>query len=203
MKRLVFLAAPLILLASGIANANDGSVWKGLMFDQSTIEDAINAAGQPSKRGREKIKVVDEAKGVVVGTEDLQIVEFKNKDEWKKVSLGFLKNKLYKAKFWPRNKTLPASEIPGIYRADFVAVEGFAKGVSLSVFEGKKEPEVPRVYPTVYFMISAIPDRYILASINNGSWGSLWKDAFKKATVEMFPGFVEDIQIVSRKREKS
>ncbi len=201
MNRIVVYAIAIFLFLPNFVTAQELAVWKGLSFDQATTEDAVRAAGKPKKQRIEKMKVVSELNGPVVGTEEIQILEFEKIDEWKKVALGFMKGKLFKAKFWPKNKTLSASQLSERYKINFVAVEGLAKGVPLSVFEGQKEPEVPRVYPAIYYMISATPDRYTFVTINNGSWKTLWKDAFGKPTVNMFPGFVEDIEIISRHSE--
>lgn len=197
---IVVITIAALLFAPHLVNAQDSTVWKGLVFDQSVIEDAVNAAGKPKSRRIEKMKTL-EKDGSLSKTEEMQIVEFEKIDEWKKVSLGFYKGKLFKAKFWPKNKTMPGSDLPNKYTANFVAVEGFAKGIPLSVFEGQKEPEVPRVYPVIYFMVSSIPERHILATINNNSWKAVWKDTVNKATVSMFPGFVETIEIISRHNE--
>jgi len=201
MKILIILAFVLGLLTVS-TNANDPAVWKGLSFGVSTIEDAVGVAGKPSKRKIEKMKVCDEKDGKATGTRNIQIVEFKKIDEWQRVSLGFLDGKLYKAKFWPKNKTMPASELPERHGSDFVAVEGFVKGVPLSVFEGQKEPEVPRAYAAVYFMVSSLPDRNIVATIHNGSWKTLvLQGSFRLPTKKMFPGSVESIEIVARHGE--
>ena len=201
MKIFIILTLLLGLLTANTANANDTAVWRGLLLDSSTIEDAIRAAGKPSKQKVEKLKITGEKGGKANSNRNVDVVEFKKIDEWQKVSLQFLDGKLFKAKFWPKNKTMPASELPERHGSDFVAVEGFAKGVPLSVFEGQKQPDVPRVYPPLYFMVSSMPDRNIVAEINNGSWKTLWNGSFNRPTIKMFPGFVESIEIVSRHGE--
>jgi hypothetical protein len=200
MKFTIILTFVLGLLTVS-TNANDPAVWKSLSFGVATVEDAVAVAGKPSKRKIEKMKVYDEKDGKVTGTRNIQVIEFKKVDEWQRVALGFLDGKFYKAKFWPKNKTLPASDLPARHGSDFVAVEALTKKVSLSVFEGQKEPEVPRVYPLLYFMVSSVPDRNIVAAINNASWKNIWKDSFSLPTIKMFPGFVESIEIVSRHGE--
>lgn len=201
MTNLFSIAAVVLILSPVVALGSEESVWKGLFFDKTTLEEAVASIGPPREKRKEKIKTQPTVGGKVTGTLEIQILEYKNADGWEKVSLAFLNNKLFKAKFWAKNKTVRAYDLTATYQADFLFVEGFAKGVPLSVFEGQKEPSVPRVYPTVYYMVSAKPDRYIFATINNGSFGALWKDAMKKATVQMFPGFVEDIEIISRAGE--
>ena len=201
MKFTIFLTFVLGLLTVS-TNANDPAVWKGLSFGISTVEDAVGVAGKPSKRKIEKMKVYDEKGGKVSGTKNIQVVEFKKVDEWQRVALGFLDGKLYKAKFWPKNKTMPASELPERHGSDFVAVEGFVKGIPLSVFEGQKEPEVPRAYAAVYLMVSSVSDRNIVATIHNASGKTLvLQGSFRLPTKKMFPGYVENIEIVSRHGE--
>ena len=198
MKTFLTIVIAVLVVFPAFTRGQDEILWKGLTFDKTTLEDAIGAVGKPKKRHIDKIKTLDFPGGKVVGKQEIQILEFEKINGWEKVSLSFFKDKLFKAKFWPRNKTMRASELTTAYQADFIFAEGFAKGVSLSVFEGQKEPSVPRVYPTVYFMVSAKPDRYLLASINNGSFAAFWKELGREATAQMFPGFVEDITIISR-----
>ncbi len=197
MKRGLFLLAILAILPASVVS-QEAAVWRGLAFDIASPEDAAAAAGKAGKRRSEKIKVLDVPGGRVPGKQEVEIIEFEKIDGWEKVSLSFTRGKLFKAKFWPPNKTMKASDLPTTYTGDFVFVEGFAKGVPLSVFEGQKEAAVPKVYPAVYYMVSAQPDRYILTSINNGSFGTLWKQLGREATVQLFPGFVEDVEVISR-----
>jgi hypothetical protein len=194
-----FIVATITMWASSAFGQGELG-WRGLVFDHSTVETAVQTIGKPKRKRLENLKAL--SPGNVVGKIETQTIEYEKTDGWKKVTLTFVNNKLFKAKFWPQNKKLPASTLIETYIADFIFVEGFAKGVALSVFDGQKEPTVPRVYPTLYFMVAAKPDRYIVASINNGSFAALWKDATRKPTIQMFPGFVEDIEIVSRAGEK-
>lgn len=177
------------------------SVWDGLVFHETTPEKAVSTIGKPKKKKAENLSSLSSISKKAEGNAEVQTIVYEKIDGWEKVALSFWDNKLFRIKFWPRNKTLRASTLSDEFKADFVSVEGFSKNVSLSVFDGQKEPTVPKVYPTVYFMVTSKPDRFIVATINNGSFGALWKDATKKPTVTMFPGFVEDIEILSRKTE--
>ncbi len=196
MLRCLLLLTLVFPTLSTSAFAND-EVWRGLIFDKSTVETAIDTIGKPKRNRFEKLKTLSTVNGKV----DVRTIEYEKIDGWEKVSLSFLNHKLFRAKFWPRNKTMPGFELANYYKADFLFVEGFSKKVSLSVFDGQKEPTVPKVYPTVYFMVAAKPDRHIIASINNSSFGSFWKQIGREPTVRMFPGFVEDIEILSRTGE--
>ena len=81
-------------------------------------------------------------------------------------------------------------------------MEGIAKQIKFSDYEGQKETTVPKVYPVSYFMLSVKPDSAILATINNNTWKTIWRDGMKKPTVEMFPGYVETLRIFSRSIEE-
>ena len=89
-----------------------------------------------------------------------------------------------------------------IYNADFLFMEGLAKGMKLADYEGQKETTVPKVYPGFYFMMTVKPDSAIVATIDNNTWKALWRDAVKKPTVDLFPGYVSNIQIFTRSLER-
>ncbi len=190
MKRLIETCGTLSLLLFFAVSTFSNDVWKGLEFEKTSVDDAIKSIGVPKKRRSEKVKEVLGQNGKVAGKPDVQVIEYQRIDGWEKVTLSFLNVRLFKVKFWPRNKTLLASDLTTSYKADFVSVEGFAKGVSLSVFDEQKEPSVPRVYPTVYYMVSAKTDRYIVAIINNGSFKAVLKQNWSEPTVQRIPGFV-------------
>jgi len=202
MPRFFILATAAILLFTGSIFAEGELGWRGLIFNESTIETTIQTIGKPKRQRTENLKTSLTIDGKISGKLESQSIEYEKIDGWEKVKLTFVDNKLLRAKFWAPNKKKMASSLPEIYATDFISVEGFAKGVALSIFEGQKEPSVPKVYSTIYFMVAAQPDRYVIASINNGSFAALWKDATRKPTIQMFPGFVEDVEILSRAMEK-
>jgi hypothetical protein len=201
MFRLALLVVFVLVFSSIPLFGQDNAVWRGLVLNESTIETAINTIGKPKKKQTENLSTFSSVSVKAAGKMEVQTIVYEKIDGWEKVALSFLDNKMFRVKFWPRNKKMLASALPDEYNADFVSVEGFSKKVNLSVFDGQKEPTVPRVYTTVYFMVASKPDRFIIASVNNGSFAALWKDATRKPTVQMFPGFVEDIEILSRKTE--
>lgn len=198
---ILFATAGILLFTSSIFGEGELG-WRGLVFNESSIEITIQTIGKPKRQRTETLKTLFYSDEKVTGKLESQTIEYEKLDGWERVKLTFVNNKLLRAKFWPPNKKKLASGLPSIYGADFTSVEGFAKGVALSIFENQKEPAVPKVYSTIYFMVAAQPDRYIVASINNGSFAALWKDATRKPTIQMFPGFVEDVEIVSRAIEK-
>ena len=187
---LIFLFVPYSIFASD-------EVWKGLYFDQSTLKDAISLVGKPKRQEKQRLSSTSSVSKRVRENVEVETLVYEKIDSWEKVALSFLGDKLIRVKFWPHNKTLHASDLPSRYSANFVAVEGFAKNVNLSVFDGQKEPEVPKVYPVIYFMVAAKPDRLIVVGIKNNSVRA-W---FPKTTIKLFPGSVEDIEILSRKEE--
>lgn len=198
MRKAVFVICFVLLVAFLSISAVANDVWKGLELKSSTQEDVVKAVGEPKRRRFEKIKIAGAPGGNITGQKALRVFEYEKIDGWEKVALTFMDDRLFKIKFWPRNKSLVASSLPSTYEADFVYVQGLSNKVPLSVFEGQKEPAVPHVYDTVYFMVSAKADRYILVSVNNGSWKAFTRQMKKKPTIESFPGFVEDIEIISR-----
>jgi len=145
------------------------------------------------------ISALKSASKAAAGETRYRIITYKDLDGWDEVQLTFYQDKLIGTRLFPKKKKLQALELPNIYKSDFVTVEGFAKGSSLSVFDGQKDPDVPRVYPPIYYMVTAMPDRFVVATVGLTSWKSIWLGG--KATEQKYPGYVGNIDILSRKFE--
>lgn len=175
-------------------------VFRGLVLNETTHEAAIKLLGPPHKNEMRDISAFGSASKAAQGEVKYLISTYKKLDEWKEIQLTFYESKLIGIRFFVERKRLEASSLPIRYNTDFVMVEGFAKGTNLSVFDGQKDPVVPRVYPLIYYMVSAQSDRFIVAAVaSSNSWNSIW--LVGKATEKKYPGYVGYIDILSRKFE--
>jgi hypothetical protein len=191
----------LFLSALTAAAQEERFQWKGLSFETSSIQDTIKALGKPKKDKIEKAKFDSAIPSNVKGQMNFRKLQYKNIDDFDEVYLLFLNEKLVGFEFSPEKKKILATDLSKLYNADFLFMEGIAKGTKLTDFEGQKETTVPKVYPGFYFMLTAKPDSAIVATIDNNTWKALWRDAVKKPTVDLFPGYVSNIQIFSRSFE--
>ena len=184
------------------AAAQERFRWKGLSFETSTIEDTINALGKPKKNKIEKAKFDKSIPANVGGQMNFRKLQYKNFDDFEEVYLLFLNEKLIGIEFSPQKKKILASDLPKIYGENFLFMEGLAKGMKLADYEGQKETTVPKVYPGYYFMVAVKTDSAIVATVDNNTWKALWRDAVKKPAIDVFPGFVSNIQIFTRSFER-
>lgn len=179
------------------ADAQDFALFDSLQLGESTVEEVTNLAGKPKKKKSEDSKKLLPDGSYNKG-EKIEILQYEKLNGWKKVEFGFINGKLISVLYLPKNKTLEASRLPELFAGEFVSVEGFSKSVSLSVFEGQKDPDVPKVYGAIYYMVSVRPERAIISLVNNGSWKSVFKDGLNMPTVKNFPGYIENIKVVRR-----
>ncbi len=200
MVRSLLIICTLLVTLFESGSAQDLRLFDSLEFGKTTTAELISAKGKPRKTRYENPKRLLPDGSYSRGTR-IEFLEYRKLSNWKKVEFGFVDGKLISIEYLPTNKTLEASKLPELFDRDFVSVEGFSKSVSLSVFEGQKEPTVPKVYAPIYFMVSATPETVIISMVNNGSWKAMFKDSFNLPTVKTFPGFIENIKLVQRKPE--
>lgn len=197
----VFFSLVLLLASTLISEAQSDTAWKKFSLGISSAE-ATKLLGNPDgekKTGADFEPALSEENRK---RKDFRKLTFKNVSGWPKSTYSFLDDKLAAIELWPKNKTVPAAELSSRFGAEFLFIESFSKSISLASFEGQKETTVPKVYPARYHMVAILPDRYVIALINNGSFKAIWKDGFNLPTIRTFPGFVENISIYSRELDK-
>ena len=198
-----FVAVSLFFVLSMTLSVNSQNLQiEGLDFEVASYADATAKLGKPKKEKIDSISFRPAVPGESAQRKNVRKLIYEDVNGWKQVELSFIDDKLVTLMFWPKNKTLKAAELLKMADADFLLVEGFAKGVSLASFEGQKETNIPKVYPARYHMVAVKPDRYIISLINNGSFKAILKDGFRKPTIELFPGYIENVVIQSRALEK-
>src|SRR5687767_7455427 len=96
----------IIALSSIFTLGQDSSVWRGLVFDESSAETTVTAIGKPKKRKTENLSTFSSLSTKASGEIKVQTIVYEKTDGWEKVALSFFDDKLFRAKFWPRNKTM-------------------------------------------------------------------------------------------------
>ncbi len=186
------------LVSSGLAQVQQPEFLSGLNFLQTSSTDALALLGKAHKTTSSEIEQKAELSGPTVKKVKATVQQYKNFRGWGRVNLTFYEDKLVTIDYWPKNKTMPASMLPPSMHFDFVSVEGFSSKVPLSAFEGQKDPTVPKVYGPRYFMVTVQPTEFVLALVNNGSMKAIFKEGFNLPTVQMYPGYIENIKVGNR-----
>jgi hypothetical protein len=198
MKALVSALVLLFVTGSLAAQQSGPSYISELSFLESSRSDVISLLGPKHKSTAGEIQKKDASGGTAAEKLKTSILQYKNIRGWNRIDVTFLEDKLVEIQYWPKNKSMRAAELPKALSVDFVSVGGFSEKVPISAFEGQKDPLVPKVYGPIYFMVTVQPSHSTVALINNGSLKAIFKDAARSPTVEMYPGFVENIRMTSR-----
>lgn len=194
------VSALLVLtLAWQVLSQENQPIFRGLILNETTQAAAIQSLGKPHKVEMKDISAWKSVSKAAAGEKRFQSATYKKIDGWDEVQLTFYQDKLISVKIMPGKKKMLASELPGNHKSNFVMVEALARDVNLSVFEGQKDPDVPRPYPIFYFMVTAFPDRFIVALVGNNSWKSMM--AAGRPSEKKYPGYVSQIEFLSRKFE--
>lgn len=210
----LFVASVLILVVAAPLAAQEAQSfelkvdgWRGLVLDQTTPADAVRLLGTPASDKTDRVEVHNVDKWVAEKRREkiFRKLVFKKLDPVERAELYFLDDKLVMIRLWyGKDSKLPAREIPAAYGADFLLVEsGVPKDSTPAMYEGQKESLIPKVYPTIYYMVTVAPSSFVSAAVMNGSVKSVLKEMVRKPTTNPFPGKVLYVEMVSRRLEKS
>lgn len=179
--------------------------WHGLTLDQSTPEDAVRILGKPSGDETDRVRI----HGVDVWITPrhkqkiFRRLTYRNVEEAKKVELSFLDGKLAMVALAYDTNKRTAGSLGDTCGSDFVLVERIPKGTRPADYEGQKESTIPKVYPTLYGMLTVSPSSIVVAGVQNASLTASLKDLTRKPTRQLFPGSVIIMEIISRRLEKT
>lgn len=204
-----FLSASFVFLFISPAQAqvpkteDAKTVLRNIKLDVSSPDDVIKELGKPVSDERDELdaEFLNPWMKIKKNEKVFRKLTYKNVGEAEKIYLRFYENKLVKITFDYReskDKRFLASELPQKYAVDFVRVQSVLKDTKTSDFEGQKENTVPKVYPSIYAMMSVQPDVIYFAIVDNSSFKSLWRQLKAKPSKEMFPGFLAEMQVISR-----
>ncbi len=199
MRILIFIILVFSVLS---VSAQDKFEWKGLKFEETSIDKTLDLFGKPNKDKVEKPKIDKAVAGQVPVELNFRKFQYKNIDIYKEIYLLFLNEKLIAFEFIPQKQKMAAADLPKNFNADFLFAEGNNIEIRFKDLEGQKETSIPKVYPTNYYMIAVKEHYSIVATIDNSSWKAVLRDATNKPTSDKFPGFVKTMQVISRSVEK-
>ncbi|HVE57499.1 MAG TPA: hypothetical protein VNB22_11770 [Pyrinomonadaceae bacterium] len=181
--------------------------WRNFLLDSTNAEEIIKLLGKPVKDKIEKSE--NSLNKNSDNQKKIRKISYKKIDNYDSVEFIFADNLLVGMNFLLRqnklkglaydvSSLLPAKDLSKAFDKDFLIIYGLPKNSKLSDFEGQKETTVPKVYKQFYSLLNVNKDSGILVSVDNNNFKSGIKEVFGKPTVEVFPGFVQRIQIFSR-----
>ncbi|HEX8249229.1 MAG TPA: hypothetical protein VF599_13715 [Pyrinomonadaceae bacterium] len=187
-------------------------VLNELKLDESTPEDAVKLLGKPNKDefddfslgGKHGLFQVS-IKRIIQTRENEKAYRkllYKKLGETDDVTLRFYEGKLVHVIFdydlGQKEKRIPAYGLPAKFGVDFVILKHVAKGSTLADFEGQKENTIPKVYEVIYTLLSVQKDKIYFVRVDNNDSKAFWRSLASKPTREMFPGFVQEMHLISR-----
>lgn len=195
----VILFPVLVFALSVNLYAQQNFQWKGLELDVSMPQAAISVLGKPKNDKHENFACpISKNETNQSSDNSLHKLYFERIDDFKSVTLIFCNEKLRQIDFVPSKKAMLAASLNKIYGSDFLFLGKPTKAMKFADYEGQKETTVPKVYAALYYMLSVRKNSTIFALINNAGWKTVWRTATGKPTEELFPGYVQKIQVISR-----
>lgn len=185
-----------------------------LRLDASSPEDAIRMLGKPDKDEFDDLGFSGKQRLIGFNLKSLFEVPSK-KNAFRKLTykeiggleslrLRFLDGKLVQMilgyKLGKSDKKIHASQLGPQLRTGFVIFEGVAKESRLKDFEGQAQSSSPHVYGPLYLVLGVASDRVYFSSVSNR--GSFWEVIRLRPSSNLFPGYLSELQIISRRLEK-
>jgi hypothetical protein len=225
LARISFLAVALFLCTIPLAAQEptpQPGVWRGLVVDVSTTEDAIRILGRPSgDKSNQSLRLALVDKWLPGGKYNQKIFRqftFKKPAGFDEAQLSFLDNKLVLIQLSARTGDIPnwvdPDDLGATFNAKFIYSEWHfgKKLLPLPEFE-KLDSTPPKKFAELYDMIAITDQSFIVAGVDNikargiGLFGPpcTWcakQENKKKKTRDAggsFPGQVTFVEIVSRK----
>ena len=180
------------------AGAQQPNSWRGLTLDESSIEDAVTALGEPMKR-KENVKLRTKISQWLGKKMKFTRLVFKVEGNIDKALLYFRDGNLRVIEIDPKKKINPNS-LSDAYGIDFLPkVADIEIGFLPDQYERNQGKIYPKNYPTVYHLIGVSESSFVVARVGNLSFGgAIKKSARIPHEAGSFPGKVELVQIVSK-----
>ncbi len=196
----------LMLLFASIINGEDPSRpypdrWRGLVLDESTIEDAKQTLGSPDKEKESKFYAFA-LRGKFEKGMKLLYLEWKKIPGFDSVKLGFGADHKLKEIQLDLKEKLPPAAIGNNYS---LAFEPVFDGLDVGWFPGRYEQNQGKIYTTQFpqfYYLAGISERSIVfAMVTQGSLGFVGKTMAGVHDTQGFPGKVERLQLLGRSLE--
>lgn len=197
--RTLSLLSLILLVGAGIAVAQMPDRWRGLVIDEATPEKAIEILGIPSVDKLDSFRVykIEDWVTKAIREKKFRRLEYKNIEGLDKVILAFQDSKLVFIELNP--KKLDPDALENAFGVEFTpAFSKFDKALSPGNFG--KETGRAKSFPTFYYLYATAPKTFLVAGINNSSFGSLLGTKGVNDDIG-FPGKVMQLQFISRTLE--
>ena len=171
--------------------------WRGLTLNESTVEDATAALGDPDKV-KENQKFRTPVNPWLDKSARYTTLEFKKVSGIKRAKLYFQENTLKVVEIELKEKINPDS-LSQAYGLDFTPrVPKMNLAFSPENYERQAGKIYPKQYPRQYHLIAVSERAYVVAEVWRGQWAMLGAElAGQLGDSTSFPGKVHTIQLIS------
>jgi hypothetical protein len=177
--------------------------WRGLVIDEATPDEAIKLLDKPKKDKTDSLKIfgIQDWLSTQIKEKKFRLLGYEKPEGLDFVWLGFLNDKLVFIKLEP--KKLPATALVRAYGIEFAPnFNGINVAFNPKNYERNQGKLYPKNYPAIYDLIAVSEKTFLSASVDNGGFGSILKEAMGVPDSPIsFPGKITYLQIVSRKLE--
>lgn len=180
--------------------------WRGMVIDESTADDVIKVFGKPKKDEQSKLYFI-QPKWISKQSKNdkYRKLEFEKLENFDRVKFYFdTKNILKVIELDPDKKNnIPPDNLKKAYSLDFVPIFGaLDEAFRPQDFKREQGKTYARSYPNYYRLGGADETVFVLAGIENGSFGAiLGKSMGLPNQADSLPGKVQIIQLISRTLE--
>lgn len=208
-----FYVSPAVAQQQDIASL---AVWRGLVIDHSTPDDAIRLLGSPSsnKMTALSVNLIDRWLDAKHKEKIFTTLTFKKAQGLEGAQLSFLDNKLVMlrldTKAYDDPNWIDPDRLAMMFAAEFTPLVKFLskRMPSLKDYSPEKERAPKKDLDGMYDMLALTGRSFIIARVDNGAFGrsSLTRGSWQRRDKELkemsaageYPGEVMFIQIVSR-----
>ena len=180
--------------------------WRGMIIDESTADDVLKTFGAPEKDEQSKLYFI-QPKWISKQAKDNKYrkLEFKKVENFNKVQFYFdSKNILKIIDLDPDKKNnIPPENLTKAYGLEFAPIfAALDEAFNPQDFKREQGKAYARSYPTYYRLGGADERVFVLAGIDNSSFGAiLGKSMGVPNQANSLPGKVTTIQLISRSLE--
>lgn len=179
--------------------------WRGLILDQSTPEDAIEALGKPKADVKDRlvVPVIEKWFDPRLKKKVLRRLTFKGIQGFRRVDLLFRDDRLVVIQLFLKDTIMPTA-LGNIYDLEFQPmVPGLMEGMFPDDVERHKGVAYPKRYPPFYSLVAVTRRSVVSAAVKNNSMGGLMRGALLGVDPAGagFPGVVATLQLISRSLE--
>ena len=201
---LVMLVLSFVRLSAAQDTAKPNQ-WRGLVLDEASAEQAIQALGRPSSDKQDGVfaRPIQRWFRPDLAKKIFRCLTFKEVEGFNQVKLYLLDGKLAVVQLWVKSDLRPTA-LGNIYGLEFQPMMGGLEE-SMGIVDRHQGRAYPKRFPSFYNVVAVAPGAVVNASISNSSVGAILSQSLGSgidAAGGGFPGKVTEIQLISRRLEE-